>query len=325
MTDLANRADVEVLLRRFYGRVFADATLEEPFSELREKGLESHLPVMCDFWETVLFRAGLYRGNAFQVHRQLHDRHPLGTKHFGRWLTLWEATVDEMYQGPAADRAKLQAARIAKSIHRRLNLSPSGELAEDAHPVGPRLHHDQAQCDDRVEVGGAVSGEDPHGRIGFPLLAHAEHNAIIPGCIEPQTQGTEPASTQAVLLPEQRDSVLAALTDRLAADGEQRPLVEVDQQARLGADEVRPAQHGLSSATALDGEGRSGLIVGVERRADHPHLDVTGPQLVVRHIQDRRGLTSPGAAGVTPPVRLWPLRPGCGTRCRAGTGRRSVH
>lgn len=147
------RADVEVLLRRFYGRVFTDDTLEEPFSELREKGLESHLPVMCDFWETVLFRAGLYRGNAFVVHRQLNDRHPLGANHFGRWLTLWESTVDDMYQGPAAERAKLQAARIAKSIHRRLNVSPSGEFAEDTHPVGARLDHDQAQCDDRVEVG----------------------------------------------------------------------------------------------------------------------------------------------------------------------------
>jgi hemoglobin len=265
MTDLANRADVEVLLRRFYGRVFADDTLEEPFSELREKGLESHLPVMCDFWETVLFRAGLYRGNAFQVHRQLNDRHPLGANHFGRWLTLWEATVDEMYQGPAAERAKLQAARIAKSMHRRLNLSPTGEFAEDAHPVGPRLNHDQAQCDDRVEVGGTVSGEDPHGRVGSRPLAHAENNAIVPGCVEAQTQRTEPASTQAVLLPEQRESVLATLTHRLAANGEQRcPLVEVDQQARLVADEVRPAQHGLPSATALDGEGRRDVIVGVE-------------------------------------------------------------
>jgi hypothetical protein len=38
MADLANQVDVEMLLRRFYGRVFADDTLEEPFSELQEKG-----------------------------------------------------------------------------------------------------------------------------------------------------------------------------------------------------------------------------------------------------------------------------------------------
>jgi hemoglobin len=140
MTDLATRDDVEFLLRRFYGRVFADDVLAEPFSELRAKGLESHLPVMCDFWESVLFRAGLYRGNALVVHRQLNDRHPFGANHFARWLTLWEGTVDEMYDGPAAERAKVQAARIATSMHRRLRgsaalpvvqASPTTQLASD--------------------------------------------------------------------------------------------------------------------------------------------------------------------------------------------------
>lgn len=128
ITDLANRADVEKLLRRFYGQVFADDILAEPFTELRARGLESHLAVMCDFWDTVLFRAGLYHGNAMVVHRQLDDRHPLCVNHFVRWLQLWNATVDEMYQGPVAERAKIQAARIAKSIHRRLRGGDASQL-----------------------------------------------------------------------------------------------------------------------------------------------------------------------------------------------------
>jgi len=129
MSDLADRDDVEMLLRHFYGRVFADDVLAEPFSELRGQGLESHLPVMCDFWETVLFRAGLYRGNALIVHRQLDLRHPLYARHFTRWLELWGATVDEMYDGPAATRAKVQAGRIANAMHRRLRGSGAGDIA----------------------------------------------------------------------------------------------------------------------------------------------------------------------------------------------------
>jgi hemoglobin len=83
---------------------------------------------MCDFWETVLFRAGLYHSNALLVHRQLDDRHPLCANHFARWLTLWNATLDEMYRGPVAERAKVQAGRIAKSLHRRLRGVDAGEL-----------------------------------------------------------------------------------------------------------------------------------------------------------------------------------------------------
>ena len=75
---------------------------------------------MCDFWETVLFRTGRYHGSALAVHWRLHARHPLSWRHFVRWLTIWNATVDQLYRGPNADRAKIQAARIAKSMHRRL-------------------------------------------------------------------------------------------------------------------------------------------------------------------------------------------------------------
>ncbi|OMC34905.1 cyanoglobin [Mycobacterium sp. GA-1841] len=126
--DLTGRDDVELLLWRFYGKALSDPVLAEPFAELRAKGLRSHLPVMCDFWETVLFRAGLYHGSALTVHRDLHGRHPLSARHFVRWLTLWTETVDELYQGPHAERAKLQAGRIAKAMHRRLAGVDAAEL-----------------------------------------------------------------------------------------------------------------------------------------------------------------------------------------------------
>ncbi len=119
--DLTDRADVEALLRRFYGQVLVDDVLADAFEEILAKGLESHLPVMCDFWETVLFRAGLYRGSALQVHRMVHDRHSLAGEHFLRWLGVWTATVDQMYRGPRAHQAKVQATRIARAMHRRLN------------------------------------------------------------------------------------------------------------------------------------------------------------------------------------------------------------
>lgn len=37
IADLATRADVEALLRRFYGRVMVDDVLVEPFEELRSR------------------------------------------------------------------------------------------------------------------------------------------------------------------------------------------------------------------------------------------------------------------------------------------------
>ena len=128
VADLACRADVEALLRRFYGRVLVDDVLAEPFAELRIRGLDSHIPVMCDFWETVLFRAGRYRGSALHAHRHVHHRTPLSGRHFVGWLTTWNNTVDEMYRGPIAEHAKVQAARIAWAMHRRLTGTDAAEL-----------------------------------------------------------------------------------------------------------------------------------------------------------------------------------------------------
>ena len=127
-TDLATRTDVHALLARFYGRVLVDDLLAAPFTDVREKGLDAHLPVMCDFWETVLFRAGLYQGSALDVHRHVHDDHPLSHRHFVRWLTLWLDTVDAMYRGPVAELAKVQARRIAWAMHRRLTGGDAPEL-----------------------------------------------------------------------------------------------------------------------------------------------------------------------------------------------------
>jgi hemoglobin len=128
MPDLAERNDVDALLRRFYRRALVDEVLSAPFAQLRATGLEAHLPKMCDFWETVLFRAGRYRGSALEVHRRIHGRTPLSGRHFLRWLTIWRETVDEMYRGPLAERAKVQAARIAWAMHRRLTGETAPEL-----------------------------------------------------------------------------------------------------------------------------------------------------------------------------------------------------
>lgn len=126
--DLADRADIHDLLSAFYGRALVDDLLAEPFADVRAKGLDAHLPVMCDFWETMLLRARLYQRSALEVHRVVHREHPLDHRHFIRWLTLWLDTIDAMYHGPVADQAKIQGRRIAWAMHRRLTGRDASEL-----------------------------------------------------------------------------------------------------------------------------------------------------------------------------------------------------
>jgi hemoglobin len=120
-SDLRDRDDIAGLVSEFYRRAFADPLLGHIFTDIAKMDLEHHLPIMCDFWETVLFQAGLYHRNALQMHYVLNARYPLEQMHFDRWLELWIGNVDEHFSGEKAELAKLQATRIAGSILRRLD------------------------------------------------------------------------------------------------------------------------------------------------------------------------------------------------------------
>lgn len=118
--DIEGHHDVVGLLRDFYRRAFLDDLIGPVFVDIAQMDLEAHLPVICDFWETVLFRAGTYKRNALQPHKLLHAKAGLTPAHFARWLQLWCSTVDDRHSGPNAAQAKVQGRRIAGAMTRRL-------------------------------------------------------------------------------------------------------------------------------------------------------------------------------------------------------------
>lgn len=126
ITDLRDRSDIDLLVEAFYRRAFVDPLIGPIFTDIARMDLDHHLPIMGDFWETVLFRAGLYRRNALQLHLALNEKAPLEEQHFARWLALWKANVDEHFAGEKAELAKVQAERIAGSIHRRVQSDSGG-------------------------------------------------------------------------------------------------------------------------------------------------------------------------------------------------------
>lgn len=124
--DITDRADLEPLLRRFYGAAFADPLIGPFFTEVAGLDLEAHLPHITDFWAGALLRTGDYRRNAFAPHLGLHRSRPLTAAHFGRWVQLWRAAVDGLHTGPVAERAKDQGERIALAMLRRLTDGDTG-------------------------------------------------------------------------------------------------------------------------------------------------------------------------------------------------------
>lgn len=116
--DIQTREDVELLLTRFYDVAMVDEEIGHHFAEL---DLVTHLPVIVDFWEKVLFGKNIYFGNPMFVHQKLHEKNPLELEHFQRWVAIFSATVDENFAGEMAENAKMRAKMIAHSLNQRLN------------------------------------------------------------------------------------------------------------------------------------------------------------------------------------------------------------
>ena len=130
--DINNRTDIDLLMRVFYERALVDETIGRIFTEVAHLDLESHLPIIGDFWEAILFRSGDYaaRGrNPMEVHRQLHLRSAFEPKHFEQGLALFVRCVDEEFEGPRADFIKMRAQAIANRFQENLGIDPSFEQA----------------------------------------------------------------------------------------------------------------------------------------------------------------------------------------------------
>ncbi len=111
--DIENRQDIEKMITIFYEKVKLDKTIGFIFSEVVPVNWEHHIPVIVDFWETILLDNPVYKKNAMEVHYDLNKKMPLQKEHFKSWVHLFISTVDDLFEGEIATLAKTRAKSIA--------------------------------------------------------------------------------------------------------------------------------------------------------------------------------------------------------------------
>lgn len=115
--DINQRTDIEIMVDRFYEKVKEDELLGDIFKEIIQDLWPEHLEKMYRFWETILLNNHTYHGSPFMPHAKL----PIDKKHFGRWLELFVATIDENFNGKVADEAKWGAEKMAEMFQYKIN------------------------------------------------------------------------------------------------------------------------------------------------------------------------------------------------------------
>jgi hemoglobin len=111
--DITTREDLLLLMTEFYKKLLSDDSINYLFTDIAKINLTHHLPVLVDFWDSVLFQSDTYRKNVMQLHLNLHAQSPLLPQHFETWLRYFKETVDEMFEGEKAFLAIERANSIA--------------------------------------------------------------------------------------------------------------------------------------------------------------------------------------------------------------------
>ena len=111
--DIETRSDLLLLMQEFYKKLLADNSINYLFTDVAKIDLSHHLPVLVDFWDSVLFQSDTYHKNAMQPHMDLHQKSPLDKHHFETWLRYFKETVNELFAGDNAFIIKERATSIA--------------------------------------------------------------------------------------------------------------------------------------------------------------------------------------------------------------------
>lgn len=119
--DITNINDITTLITLFYEYSFKDKRLGNIFKEIAPLHLETHIPVVANFWNSILFDEDTYRGNVTEKHFMVNTLTPLSVTDFELWYSYWQQAVDELFEGELAEKAKFRAKSIANIMSYKMD------------------------------------------------------------------------------------------------------------------------------------------------------------------------------------------------------------
>ena len=116
MQDINQRKDLDLLVSEFYKKVLTDEKITPVFTGKVKINWTTHLPIISDFWENLLWGGNKYQDNLMQKHLDFNKNIPLTPLHLERWLLHWNTTLTENFSGKNTEEVKERAAIIGRLI-----------------------------------------------------------------------------------------------------------------------------------------------------------------------------------------------------------------
>jgi hemoglobin len=120
--DIETLKDIQHLVDAFYEKVRQDQFIGPIFNSRLEGKWEMHHRKLYRFWHTVLLRRPDYFGNPVPLHFNME----LTWEHFENWLRIWSETIDGLFEGNIAERAKFRGKTMADAFYSKIKRKKSG-------------------------------------------------------------------------------------------------------------------------------------------------------------------------------------------------------
>lgn len=124
--DIENVEDVHLMVDTFYAKVRANETIGVIFNTVIKNEWAEHIEKLTRFWQTVLLNQYTYQGAPFQPHSVM----PLKAEHFNIWVSIFHSNIDEHFEGPKAEEAKIRATNMAKMFENKIAYIQENNMAE---------------------------------------------------------------------------------------------------------------------------------------------------------------------------------------------------
>jgi len=119
---IENRDDVQLLVTEFYKKIRTDELLGPIFNKAILDWPQHH-EQLTDFWESQLFFVAKFKGNPVLKHIQVdaQNKYSIAALHFGVWLNYWFETLDALFEGECALRAKNRARNMGSHFYLKIH------------------------------------------------------------------------------------------------------------------------------------------------------------------------------------------------------------
>jgi hemoglobin len=80
-------------MNAFYEKLLKDDSINYIFTDVIKLDIKTHIPVIADFWESILLNRNIYRNNPMKIHLDIQNKTRLLKHHFDTWLDYLSSAV----------------------------------------------------------------------------------------------------------------------------------------------------------------------------------------------------------------------------------------